>query len=161
MAIKTTDVTLDTGKIIKWAGISIAAVIIILLLWLLIQYLLNKIKETGTTSKQNDQINKEVQNSGVQPSYTDPEYVIFANKLKTALEGYWIWGSGGQDFPTIRSVINQMYSKVDMMKLSQKFGTYKNTGWDLNYIILRRLDSNEVKELNNILANKGIDYMFQ
>jgi len=108
---------------------------------------------------------KELQKKGQVASYSKGQYDLFANKLKQAFYSY------GTDEAAVYSVFGQMNNDLDIAELIKSFGIWKVEGsiWrpfdtrgdgDLSAWMTSELDSDEIKQVNTLLANKGIKYQF-
>jgi len=108
---------------------------------------------------------KELQKKGQVASYSKGQYDLFANKLKQAFYSY------GTDEAAVYSVFGQMNNDLDIAELIKSFGIWKVEGsiWrpfdtrgdgDLSAWLTSELDSDEIKQVNTLLANKGIKYQF-
>ena len=108
---------------------------------------------------------KDLQSKGQVASYGKGQYDLFANKLKQAFYSY------GTDEAAVYGVFGQMKNDLDVAELIKSFGIWKVecSFWrpfdtcgdgDLAAWITSELDSDEVKQVNTLLANKGIKYQF-
>ena len=155
-----------TGKFLadtpKWAkGLVVAAVIGGVV------YVIAKVaKKAGGTSLPDVQSDiKELQKKGQVASYSKGQYDLYANKLKQAFYSY------GTDEAAVYSVFGQMKNDLDIAELVKSFGIWKVEAsiWrpfdtrgdgDLSAWLTSELDSDEIKQVNTLLANKGIKYQF-
>jgi hypothetical protein len=95
-------------------------------------------------------------------TYPNSQYQTWANQLETAMDDI------GTDENTIISIFKNLKNNTDYLKLFQAFGTRKYTGgylpgwandsWDLGQWLVEELDSEEITQINNELASKGITY---
>jgi len=125
--------------------IIVVAVILIYNFWLspIFKNLFSKAKQTNA-------LNKEIAEGG-SLTYKENDYENFANQLYTAMKG------AGTTTSVVYSVFRQMQTRGDVLKLISKFGirdgedlaTWMRGEWLLS-----------IKEINTILATKGINYAF-
>ena len=155
-----------TGKFLadtpKWAkGLIVAAVIGGVV------YVVAKVakKASGTTMPDVAGDIRKLQNKGQVASYPKGQYDIFANTLKQAFFGY------GTDEAAVFGVFSNMKNDIDVAELVKAFGIWQvPCDWwrpfdscgdgDLAAAMTSELDSDEIKQVNTILANKGIQYRF-
>lgn len=155
-----------TGKFLadtpKWAkGLVVAAVIGGVV------YVIAKATKKGNGTSLPDVQGdiKELQKKGQVASYSKGQYDLFANKLKQAFYSY------GTDEAAVYSVFSNMKNDLDIAELIKSFGIWKVEGsiWrpfdtrgdgDLSAWLTSELDSDEIKQVNTLLANKGIKYRF-
>ena len=131
----------------------IICVVIIILFFVFKTQISNLIQRIKTKNATNQELQEEIANGG-NLTYTQAQYVSFCNKLYDSMKGF------GTDRDTIRYVFNSMQTKADVIKLVQVFGVrdgetlsqwLKGDSWWFKNII---------KEINQILSQKGIDYQF-
>lgn len=96
---------------------------------------------------------------GPTPSYPDLQYKIFADSIYQA--GMVI---GGTDEDAIYNVFANMKNDTDVAKLIIAFGKrrieFSFMDGSLAEFLTSELDSTEIKQVNKILASKGINYKF-
>ena len=125
-----------------------------------------RIKNAGDYKEQNevkDDI-KELAAQGVKPSFYDSQYATWASQLVKAFEGY------GLDESVVYRVFVNMKNDADVLKLINVYGIREissgaynpapNFKGTLAATIAEEMDSEEVKEINVILAKRGIKIKF-
>jgi len=131
----------------------IVCLVIVILFFVFKNQITNLIQKIKLKNNANQELNEEIAGGG-NLSYTQSQFVSFANKLYDSMKGL------GTDRDTIRYVFNCMQTKADVLKLVQVFGVrdgetlsqwLKGDSWWFKNII---------KEINQILSKKGIDYQF-
>lgn len=134
----------------------IALVVVIVLVAVLLAVFWSKIKQliNGLSGKvqANAELNQYQAESGESLSLTNAEYTRLADKLYKAVKGV------GTDETAIYAVFNALGNKADLLKLIAVFGTKDDM--NLAQWIYDDLNSSEIRKVNTILANKGIDYAF-
>lgn len=135
-------------------------VIIIVIIVLLIYFFWGKIKTwfsgIGTSMQQNEDLNNYIATTGVSVSLSDSEIKQLCNKLYNAFYGgLFGWGT---DEDAVYEVFNRINNQADLYKLIAVYGTRENM--TLDQAIVSELNNSELKKLNTILANKGINYQF-
>lgn len=111
---------------------------------------------------------------GIRPTYTQPQYVSFADKIVIALD------SCGSDEQSVYNVFNAMKNKADVLNLISAFGVKyyqpcaatnpisytrylvdsKTFGGNLSVWLSFDLTRSEISKINKILEDKKIDYKF-
>lgn len=105
---------------------------------------------------------------GINPSYVNSQYETWSGELVSAFNGC------GTDFNTVLNIFNNIQNEADLTKLISSYGTRKfnkcmswihffgDSQWDQNLgaAMANKLSSNELNQINNILASKGIKYRF-
>jgi len=131
----------------------IICLVIVALFFILKNQITNLIQKLKNKADSNAELNEEI-SSGGSLSYTQAQYVSFANKLYDSMKGF------GTNRDGIRYVFNSMNTKADVLKLIQVFGMrdgetlaqwLKGETWFFKNI---------TGEINQILSSKGIDYRF-
>lgn len=108
---------------------------------------------------------KTLQQAGEVPSYSESQYITWADKLEQAMSGQ------GTDEEQIADVFHFMQNKTDVLKLIKAFGVRDYTDdkllmwnvkqFNLNEWLAAELDSEEIAEyVNNKLKSKQINYTF-
>jgi len=97
---------------------------------------------------------------GVKPTYTEGQYMLFADRIYTAgIDAFF-----GTDEDAIYSVFGNMKNDLDVNKLIQAFGErrieFSMRKATLGAFLSSELDSEEMNKINNILSTKGIKYRF-
>jgi len=114
-------------------------------------------KVEAETEEQTKKDVKELEKSGIKPSYSDSQYKIFAGTLKSAMQGF------GTEEQKIYAVFRYLKNDADFLKLNAAFGMQS---YDLRYLNLAawlsaELNSVEIASLNNnILKPRGITYRY-
>ncbi|MDR1552543.1 MAG: annexin [Prevotellaceae bacterium] len=95
-------------------------------------------------------IDEAIAETGKQPSYSDSQYRLFADRLYAAMKGF------GTNEEAVYNVFRQMKSRVDVLKLIDAYGV--KDGEDL----LQWLNGDfwSFSKLNQILRDNNIDYTF-
>lgn len=131
-------------------GVFIVVIIIILVIfWSRIKRLFQGLMNRSAATSQ---LNDVEQQTGEVPTLSNASYYTYANQIYNACKGF------GTDEDAIYNVFGQMNNTADVYKLIQVFGTKDNK--TLPMWMRSELNSWEIKRLNNILANKGINYAF-
>lgn len=107
--------------------------------------------ETATDKIQTAQEQKELEQSGQKPSYSDGVYRDMADKLEAAMTG------AGTDTLSVGYVFLQMKNDMDVLKLDKAFGTRKEANlsqW------LHGEWSISVTHINAALRERGIKKQF-
>jgi uncharacterized protein YpmB len=145
----------DNRVILSWMGSSpkdkivnlILIAIFLVALYFGIRYLYGVIKSTFTTAKK--ELQEDIE-SGGKLTFSESEYRSMADDLEQAMKGI------GTDEDTVYSVFYKVATKADVLKLIVEFGVRK--GEDLSQWLRKDLSISEIKKVNSILAQKGIDY---
>jgi hypothetical protein len=108
-------------------------------------------------------LSTETENAGT-PSYLPSQFYAFANRLEQAMFDI------GTDEDAIFAVFNSLNNNADFLALKTAFGVRNYTGGfvpgflsdnlTLDGWISQELNSGEIQEINDSLANKGITYRF-
>lgn len=139
----------DPRRAIVIGAFIVVAIIILVIFWSRIKNLFaNLMNRSAATS----QLNDVTEQTGEYPTMGNATYYTLANQVYNACKGF------GTDEDAIYNVFNQMNNTADVYKLIQVFGTKDNK--TLPMWIRGDLNRWEIKNLNNILANKGINYAF-
>lgn len=113
-------------------------------------------------------------NQGINPSYYDSQYLIFADQIVQATSGC------GTDEEKVYNVFRQMQNDADIRKLVILFGVqyYQPCAWtspiaysiwsvndqayggSLSTFLGYDLGASEIAAINSILATKGINFQF-
>jgi hypothetical protein len=152
------------GKTIAWiAGIGVVSYI---------AYRIYKNNKAANDLAKTKNDLKTLSETGIQPSYLSSQYTVFANNIKQAAYGVFT------DEKAIYSVFDKMKNDADVLKVYDAFGIWKYPcnavefplstlfgrsdcgSGDLAMLLTDKLDSSEIKEINNILSKKGIKYRF-
>ncbi|MDR0205749.1 MAG: hypothetical protein LBI45_00585 [Bacteroidales bacterium] len=129
----------------------ILIIIIVIALFFGVRYLWrNQIQPLLKKESLQNEVAKEI-SQGNPLSYEKSKYQNFADTLYRAMKG------AGCDTSAVYFVFNQMRNKTDVLQLIASFGTrdgedlssWMNGEWFLS-----------ISKINNILANKGIDFTF-
>ncbi|MGH2642309.1 MAG: hypothetical protein ACRDE2_00045 [Chitinophagaceae bacterium] len=106
--------------------------------------------------------------NNIAPSYLDSQYETWSDELVNAFSGC------GVDFGTVLSVFNNLQNEADLVKLISTYGTRnynKCMSWiyifgsgiknySLPSAIGDKLSADQINQIDNILATKGIKYRF-
>ena len=134
-------------------ALGIVVLIVVILFFVFKNSIMDLIQRIKTQNAANNELKEEIA-AGGGLSYTDTQYIAFANKLYDSMKGF------GTDTDTVKYVFNCMKTKADVLKLIQVFGTRDGetlSQWlkgDSNWF------KNITKQVNQILSSKGIDYQF-
>jgi hypothetical protein len=138
------------------------------------QKLARDVKSANKISQEANQEIKVLQSYGIRPSYTSTQYESFALKLAESMNGC------GTNENSIYSVFEAMKNKADVLTLISTFGVKfyspcagsqpisyakyllddKSFGGNLSTWLQYDLTSGEIKQINNILSSKNIDFKF-
>ena len=133
--------------------ISVIAAIVIAVAIFLIVKLKGGVKSIVNDDKNNkliDEINKEQNTDDI--TLTQLQFNAYASSLKKALQGL------GTDEKKIYNVFQQMNTRSDVLQLIKTFGVVD--GENLNEWLNDDLNAKEIDKINQILAEKGINYKF-
>lgn len=106
--------------------------------------------------------------NGISPSYVNSQYETWAGELVSAFSGC------GVDFNTVLQVFNNIQNEADVAKLISTFGTRtydkcmswiilfgsKTVNQSLGQAMAYKLSSEQLNQIDNILASKQIKYRF-
>lgn len=137
----------------KVITISVIAAIVIAIAIFLIVKLKGGVKSIVNDDKNNkliDEINKEQNTDDI--TLTQLQFNAYASSLKKALQGL------GTDEKKIYNVFQQMNTRSDVLQLIKTFGVVD--GENLNEWLNDDLNAKEIDKINQILAEKGINYKF-
>ena len=137
----------------KVITISVIAAIVIAIAIFLIVKLKGGVKSIVNDDKNNkliDEINKEQNTDDI--TLTQLQFNAYASSLKKALKGI------GTDEKKIYNVFQQMNTRSDVLQLIKTFGVVD--GENLNEWLNDDLNAKEIDKINQILAEKGINYKF-
>lgn len=137
----------------KVITISVIAAIVIAVAIFLIVKLKGGVKSIVNDDKNNkliDEINKEQNTDDI--TLTQLQFNAYASSLKKALQGL------GTDEKKIYNVFQQMNTRSDVLQLIKTFGVVD--GENLNEWLNDDLNAKEIDKINQILAEKGINYKF-
>ena len=130
-------------------GIIILIVVALILLsshW--VKKLAARYREKQTNKDLNGRINKK------NLSYGESQYTVFAKALFSAMDGI------GTDTDSIMDVFKKMKNIDDILMLQVAFSEVEDENDSLTEWLHDDLSSGEIKQLNNILAERGIIYSF-
>ncbi|MCL1867750.1 MAG: annexin [Paludibacter sp.] len=136
----------------------ITLMVILILICVIIYFAFKQIRSLIMKAKRVAEIN-ELENAGEVASYTQSQYVSFADTLFAAMNGL------GTDEDAIYNVFYKMKNKIDVLKLIDAYGVRNKafmfgTGKNLSESLRDELSTSEMSKLNVILQTKGIDYTF-
>lgn len=100
--------------------------------------------------------------SGVKPSYNDAQYKVWAGAIFANTDGL------GTHFVNVKNVFANLVNETDLYKLITAFGVKTiSSGWlsddftgNLAEVLNDELNSDEIKSLNRLLQDKGINFQF-
>jgi len=152
----------------------------------LISKTIDREKEKKAVDESKEELN-DLENSGVRPSYQDSQYSGWADKIHNQFDGCdfdWSFVAMGSvvgiatssvmntlsnSGKTVYAILSNMNNDADFLSLVKAYGvrTYDQCGWfmgdftgNLYKAVNDELSANEIKEMNTLLAKKGISYKF-
>jgi len=152
-----------------WAKGVVAVIgtgVTVLIGWGIYSAVKSRIKHAGDYKEQNEVKDDLVvlSGQGVKPSYKDSQYATWASQLFSAFEGYQ------SDESAVYRVFVNMKNDADVLKLINAYGIREvssgkgnpepNFKGTLAGAIAEEMDTEEVKEINIILAKRGIKIKF-
>lgn len=145
--------TIMGNKVKTYAYIA-GAVIAIILICVLFYYLTKK-KDNVIDKKHNQELAKEADEEIVTEriTLTQMQFNALASKLYNAMKGL-----GTHTEEDIFEAFGKLQTRADVLQLIKTYGI--RDGEDLNQWLLGDLNSKEMNQLNQILVNNGINYMF-
>lgn len=136
--------------------IVIIIVILVVLVWVFWGKLKTLFSEISNKYQQNSELNNYISTTGEQVTLSDSDLRQLANKLYTAFYGgLFGWGT---DEEAVYDVFNRINNGADLHKLISVYGTREDL--TLDQAMVDELNNSELKKVNTILANKGINYQF-
>ena len=149
--VDTTEGIISNPK--RAIAFAIVLIVVVILFFVMKSQIMNLIQKIKSQTAANKELQEEITTGGGL-TYTQTQYVAFANKLYDSMKGI------GTDRDTIRYVFNEMETKADVLKLIQVFGV--RDGETLSQWLKGETYwfKNVTGEVNNILSRKGIDYKF-
>jgi len=124
-------------------------------------YLLHSVFKTNSNKDTTDQIDKEIDQSGLTLSYPLSNYNLMADQLQSAMF------DAGTDEDTIYTILDKLNNAKDLLQLIKAFGlrTYYQFGWpqgnyNLGQWFQEELSTTEKNKVNQILQSKGINFQF-
>lgn len=137
-------------KITPYLPIAIAGIVVIVLVWIIYKYVINR----NPIDKIKDDINK------AQLSYDESQYYIYADRIENAFGGLW-----GDDEEEIYNVFAAMQTDSDVLMLIVAWGNRSflfgmTTQMSLTDALYLQLNSDEITHINEILASNGITITF-
>ena len=143
---------------------TIIAIIITIIILYLLRRLFIKMKAKIDTKTLQDSIKGEIAYSaelGLKKSYTDTQYKAWADQLYNAMADYWLWY--GTDEQAIISIMEKMKNRSDVISLVSAFGLRSGIiegASGLGVWLKSELSSFYINQINDMFANKGIQYSF-
>lgn len=145
---------------VQWGIVIVVGII----LFIVLRKLVKKIIPTKTQKESKEVIEsyesekQSWQQKGEVASYTDSQYKAFADKLYKAMDGF------GTNEPAIYDVFEQLKNNIDHNNLVIAFGV-RGEGWisdghTLAEYITDDLGQEEIKRINQILADRGIVHRY-
>jgi predicted PurR-regulated permease PerM len=138
----------DPKKLILTAVILVAVIVIGIVAW-------RKIRNTVITQKAKNQGMKALQEeiaAGGGTTYGEFDYMQYANNLYDAMKGL------GTDEAAVMNVIKSVNTKADLLMIIQSFAV--RDGETLSEWLHSEMSGREIDEINRILSEKGIRYLF-
>lgn len=124
-------------------------------------YVLREIFKTASNKDTADQVDQELDQSGLSLTYAISNYSLMADQLQSAMF------DAGTDEDTIYQVMQKLKNPKDLLQLIKSFGlrTYYQFGWpqgnyNLGQWFQEELTSGEKDKVNQILSANGINYAF-
>lgn len=139
----------DPRRAMVIGGFLVVSIILIVLFWGRIRALFASL--VNKTAGAQD-LAQHIAETGETTTLTNAKFQQLANVIYGACKG---WGT---DEEAIYGAFYQLNNTADYLKLENVFGL--RDGHDLNWWIRSELSSRELRKLNEILANKGIDHAF-
>lgn len=144
---------------------------VVVLVFLIIYWIRNASKKGAATQQFNKDYDILTTQSGQKATYLSTNYTQFADKIyEAACSGFLCYGTDEQ---AIYDVFDKMVNDLDVLLLIKAFGLRQPRGtvcipipgtgecdYPMAQWLQGELDSDEFKELNNILSKKGIKYQF-
>lgn len=157
---------IETGINPKYIKIAIWIVVAVVVIWLG-RKLWNKVVEWSDRKKLVEEMGQDIVTTEL--SYNDAQYLQFAETVYQALNdktsGFW-----GVDQDKIYEVYDKMKNGSDILKLHDKFGSraidasWTMGGKDGSYTLAAAipvfLTKSQLRKLNSILAENGIDFSY-
>lgn len=142
-------------------------VVIVVVLYFIIKKLWNKASEALDRKKLVEEMGQDIKDSEL--TYTDSQYLQYAETVYQALNdktsGFW-----GVDQKKIYGVYEAMKNASDVLKLHDKFGSraidasWTMGGKDGTYTLAQAipvfLTKGQLKEVNSILAENGVNFSY-
>lgn len=135
---------------VRWILIALA-VLVVLVIGYYVWNKLTKVKSVADSNEVVDRVNKEIDLS--QLTLTAQQSNSMATALEEAMSTWF-----GTDEQTIYDTFAKCKTRSDVLAVIGAFGVRKDQ--DLSGWLHSDLDNSEMKILNNLLLNKGIDYQF-
>lgn len=135
---------------VKWVLIGLAVVVVLVIVY----YFWSgsaKRKDTKSSNDLVDRVNKEIDTK--QLTLTDQQALSMADALESAMTTWW-----GTDEDAIYDVFARCSTRSDVLKIVGAFGVRNGEG--LSQWLRGDLNKDEMKVLNDLLTNKGINYQF-
>jgi len=124
-------------------------------------YLLYNLFNTSSNKDTADQVDQELDQSGLSLTYPLSNYSLMADQLQSAMF------DAGTDEDTIYQVMGKLKNAKDLLQLIKAFGirTYYQFGWpqgnyNLGQWFQEEINSSEKDKVNQILSANGINYAF-
>jgi len=146
-----------TEKFISAAAMAFGSILII-------KFLLGEYSSYSHTKEINDALDsaiKKGESTGKPLSYSLPEYTQFANMIEQATAGI------GTNTQVINQVFGNLHNNTDVLQLVKTYGQRPNSFFGvplgnltLSQLMVSELSYRERKQLNEMLAQKGITITF-
>lgn len=124
-------------------------------------FAINKLTKKASNKDTADQVDNELNESGLTLSYPLSNYNLMADQLQSAMF------DAGTDENTIYQVMGKLKNAKDLLQLIKAFGirTYYQFGWpqgnyNLGQWFQEEINSSEKDKVNQILSSKGITFAF-
>lgn len=150
---------------IKKTAITIGAILLLVIIYLVIRKMIRKAKAEKQDEKLINVINDSVVTSNL--TYTEAEYAIMAESLRTYFTDQ---NSGllGIDQKGIYDVMGRMKTNDDVAIMIEKFGTieyrknftFGKETYNLVEAMSKLLTAGERRQVNNILKENGVTFQF-
>ena len=140
----------NKGKAAIWIALGILLVIVGVYLFQKFKGLSGLITDKANEAKLIEEANKNMIGDDV--TLTQEEFGNLAKRLYRAMKG------NGTDEDAIWDVYNRMSTRSDVLQLNKTFGIMEDE--TLSEWLYDDLDADEILHLNQILANKGINYQY-
>lgn len=140
------------GKQYSWTTAGILAALVLVAAY----YIGTRTGKGKSLSANSEALDKELKNGSL--TYDLSQYGSLADKLETAMFPL------NDDEDAVYSVMSKLRSKSDVLQLIKSFGERRLQftwgGSTLNFWINYKLNNSEIKKINSLLSDAGINYEF-
>ncbi len=150
-----------TKNIVKYAGIGLGAVIVLIILYFVFQKIKLKMQTAANKIVVQKAVDDEIAlvlESGGKATITEAQALSLANDLKVAL--YGVDGNAWtEDEDAIYGVYMSLNETLDVLLLEKRYGV-DDKGYDIKQALRKYLSIGELKKINSILSSKGIEHSY-